>query len=242
MYDIFFAIYDNDSLKNHIKSRFPLAKFCVVRDSSSVQDALFDAQRRSTTKMFWFVNTDQEIVDGFDFDYKVSDWDQRYAHVFVDSNVFLIPKDYRITEKEASYRFFVNKKDVDLKVSNPRPVDVFFVIYDVEEIKHALATRFPNAKFCYLKENTSIGDLLHVAQRNALTEMFWFVHVDYYVTDDFNFKLDVPRWDQHYVHVFKDSLGNYGGVFLIPKFYPITKKEADHLFFVNKKEIHVHVV
>jgi len=238
MYDIFFAIYDNEAAKAHIKSRFPLAKFCIVDDNNSVQDALFSAQKRSMTKMFWFVNPDQEIVDGFDFDYKVSEWDQKYAHVFVDNTVFLIPKAYCITEKEASSRFFVNKKDVDLKVSYPRPVDIFFAIYDVEETKISVLERFPNAKFCYVKENTSIGDLLYDAQKNALTEMFWFVDFDYELNENFDLNYDVPKWDQQYVHVFQEQVTNtFAGAYLIPKAYRIAKKEAEHVFFINKKEI-----
>ena len=138
--------------------------------------------------------------------------------------------------------FFVNKKEINTRITNKTQNDIFFVIYDVAEERDEILSRYPTAKFCYIDQDRTIQDALYEAQRRSSTEMFWFVHVDYYVTDDFNFKLEIPKWDQEYVHVFKDNMGNYGGVFLLPKFYPITKKEADHLFFVNKKEIDVHIV
>ena len=238
MYDIFFAIYDTDSIRTHIRSRFPLAKFCVIDDETSIQDALFEAEKRSMTKMFWFVSLDQEIVDNFNFDYEVPVWDQKYAHVFKDSKVFLIPRSYGITEKEASYMFFVNKKEVDLKIANTRSTDIFFAIYDVEEIKLRLHDRFPTAKFCYLREGSNIRELLYEAQNSSLTKMFWFVNVGYDLTENFNLDYDVPEWDQQYVHTFKEeTTDTFAGTYLIPKSYRITQKETDHLFFVNKKEI-----
>ena len=236
MYDIFFAVPNEDSIKFHIRSRFPLAKFCFIDKDSKMSDALIDAQQRSLTKLFWFVSIDQEILEDFNFDFDVSERNQKYVHVFKDSNVYLIPKTYEITKREAEHLFFVNKKEIDKKISSKRTNDVFFAVYDVEETKNEITSRFPRAKFCIIDENHTVQAALYAAQRRSLTSMFWFVNFGYELNDSFDVDIEIPAWDQKYVHVFKDS-----NAYLIPKTYEITKREAEHLFFVNKKEIDVQV-
>ena len=192
--------------------------------------------------MFWFVNFGYELNDSFDVDIEIPEWDQKYVHTFKDSNAYLIPKTYEITKREAERLFFVNKKELGTLISNKKMPDIFFATYGVEEEHKEIRSRFSRSKFCMVNETRLIQDALYEAQRRSTTEMFWFIHIDYCVEDNFDFDLDVPKWDQHYVHVFKDNLGNYGGVFMIPKSYEITKREAEHIFFVNKKEIDVQVV
>ena len=234
--DIFFAVYDVEEIKDEIRSRFPKAKFCIIDKNRSIQDALYEAQSNSTTKMFWFVDFGCEIIDNFDFSYEVPEWDQQYVHVFKDNlnnykNVYIIPKHYAISKKEAEHVFFINKKEIDRQAARKKLPDIFFAVYDVEEYKQQIRSRFPKAKFCIIDETHTVQDALYAAQQRSATSMFWFVDHEHELNDNFNIDYRVPVWDQQYVHTFKNS-----GAFLISKYYTISDKESMYLFFVNKKE------
>jgi len=243
--DIFYIVYDVEEIKDTIRSRYPRAKFCFLDQDRTIQDALYEAQSRSTTKMFWLVNFNYELLADCNLDYEVPDWDQQYVHVFKNQSekyegVYIIPKHYQITKKEAEHVFFINKKEIDLKISNTKSTDIFFAIYDVEEIKQEILSKYPTAKFCYIDQDKTIQDALYETQRRSSTEMFWFVDIEHEVHESFDLEYRVPFWDQQYAHVFKEEkTDKYKGIYLIPKFYPITKNEAEHVFFVNKKEMDI---
>jgi hypothetical protein len=172
----------------------------------------FEAQKACTTSMFYAIPADYKIID--DFKFSIPEWDKKYVHMFKAEDqtsgvINLIPKDYSITQKEAKFNFFVNKKVVEKKISKPN--------YDRFVIK--------------------TPDDYFEAQEKSKTSLFYAIIDDYKILDSFEFA--VPEYDKKFVHVFKDNDGNYKGVYLIPKDYPITKKEAKFNFFVNKKEIDI---
>ena len=244
MYDIFFIVYDVKSIKDKIRARFPLAKFCIIDDNKTIKDAVFDAQVRSMTKMFWIIDIGHEIKKTFDVDYQISEWNQSYVHVFKEEksgnfeSVYLIPKSYHITKNEAEHLFFINKKEIDIIASYKKDPDIFFAVYNEKKLKDRLKNQISTAKFCIVDENNTIQEALYEAQNRSSTKIFWFVDIGYNVKENFNINYEVPEWDQKYVHVFKEETTNtYNGMYLIPKLYHITQKEADHLFFINKKEI-----
>lgn len=223
MYDIFFAIYESDILKKHIKSRFPLAKFCILTKDTPIHNALKDAQHRSLTKMFWFIFPDRKIVEDFDFAFDVPEWDQRYVHTFKDSGTYLIPKTYEITKREAEYLFFVNSKEVDLTVDKHISFDIVFVSYaepEADKNYQNLIKRFPNVKRVHGIKG------IHQAHKKAAelveTPMFWVVDGDAHVLDTFNFDYRVSYSNFDTVHVCRSKNPingleyGYGGVKLLP--------------------------
>jgi len=229
MYDIFFTIHDNEAAKAYIKSRFPLAKFCIVDENNSVRDAIFSAQKRSTTRMFWLVDLGYEVHESFDLEYLVSEWDQHYVHVFKEDRtnehkgIYLIPKTYPITKKEAEYVFFINKKEVDINASRPTPFDIVFISYaepNADENYKLLTGRFPHAKRIHGVKG------IHNAHKEAAkiveTPMFWVVDGDAQIVDDFCFDYQVPVWRFDVVHVCRSVNPingleyGYGGVKLLP--------------------------
>jgi hypothetical protein len=213
MYDIFFVTKNNKP--RNIKNKPSLAKFCYYENNKS--EAIFQAQKKSFTKMFWIVDDNVELTEDFDFDFKIEEWDQKYVHIFKQTNgnyggIFLIPKDYKITKREIEYRFFVSNKEVDIIASSHKTYDVFYV--------------------------SSYEDFID-AQNKSTTSMFYAILDDVVVDVDFDFDLEIPAYDEKYVHIFKQTNGNYGGIFLIPKDYKITKREIEYRFFVSNKEVDI---
>lgn len=125
MYDIFF-IGKNDKDFDQLKSRFFTAKRINEDD---VYLALQTASERSFTKMFWVVWDNLVIQDDFNFDYKVPEWDMGYNHIFRNGEFFdgvcLFPKNLKVSKREADYRFFAVKKEIDITASVPAPYQQF---------------------------------------------------------------------------------------------------------------------
>lgn len=71
----------------------------------------------------------------------------------------------------------------------------------------------------------------------SFTKFFWVVW-DYLSVTDFNFDYRVLKWDEEYIHVFKN--GNYfDGICIFPKAARILQREWDYRFFTKKKEIDI---
>jgi hypothetical protein len=94
MYEIFYISKNPDDGFNKLKFCFPLVK-CVT--------SLDEAKRKSFTKFFWAVWPDLIINEEFKFDYKVSEWDKDYTHVFKNGDFYdgvcLFPKNKTISQK-----------------------------------------------------------------------------------------------------------------------------------------------
>ena len=87
MYDIIFISYnelDADNNFNSLKERFPLAK--RVHGVKGIHQAHIAAAKKSFTKMFWAVDADAIILNSFNFDHRVSDWDLDVVHVWRSRN------------------------------------------------------------------------------------------------------------------------------------------------------------
>lgn len=117
--------------------------------------------------------------------------------------------------------------------------DIFYVAKeDNNNINFSvLKKRFPLSKIIYYKDSKT--QAVEILKKKAMTKAFWLIDTDCRVADDFNFNYVVPEWDLEYVHVWKTTNGFFDGVFLIPKKYPITTREAEYMFFINKKEIDI---
>lgn len=220
MYDIFFI---TDSLNNpdflSFKERFPLSK---------AVDSLDTARKRAFTKFFWIVWPDIIVDSNFDFNYKVSEYDTSYTHVFKNKNYFdgicLIPKNGKVSGKEFTHRFFFEKKEIDIQASVPKPYDIVFISYNepnAEENFKRLIKRFPNAK--RVDKVKGIHQAHIEAAKLVSTKMFWVVDGDAVIVDSFNFDHQVATWDLDCVHVWRSKNPvngleyGYGGVKLLPK-------------------------
>jgi len=210
MYDIFYISKEKDNRYYELKSRFPLLKIAIYEEKGQ---GFFIAQKKSLSKFFWVIDEEFSIHKNFTFDYVVPEWDSKFVHIFKQENglyggLYLIPKDYKITQKESEYNFFITRKDIDV-------VFGYFPSYD---------------QFIIEKPED-----YYEAQKKSKTSMFYALKKDFKLKD--GFKFEVPKWDKKYVHVFKKQDNEYGGVSLIPRDYPISKREAEYSFFINKKEI-----
>jgi hypothetical protein len=87
MYDIIFISYNepySDENFIQLRERFPLAK--RVHGIKGIHQAHIAAAKKSFTKMFWVVDADAVILNDFNFDYQVSEWDLDVVHVWKSLN------------------------------------------------------------------------------------------------------------------------------------------------------------
>lgn len=87
MYDIIFISYQEpDADKNYtaLKSRFPMAK--RIHGVKGIHQAHIAAAKKCFTKMIWVVDADAQIVDTFNFDYEVDEWNLDTVHVWRSIN------------------------------------------------------------------------------------------------------------------------------------------------------------
>jgi hypothetical protein len=87
VYDIIFISYGEPNAEENyqrVKARFPLVK--RVKDVKGIHQAHLKAARMSFTEMFWVVDGDAQILDSFNFDYKVPEWDLECVHVWRSRN------------------------------------------------------------------------------------------------------------------------------------------------------------
>jgi organic radical activating enzyme len=229
MYDIFY-VSRNDIVASEwqkIKALYPTAQAVGNVESFS------QIRARAFTKMFWVIWDDIELSSSFNLtDYKVTKWDESYTHVFLNGNYYdglcLFSKNVEVTEKEFKHRFFVNKKEIEVQASVPKPYDIFFISYresNADENYKKLTDRFPRAKRVHGVKG------IHNAHKRAAelstTDMFWVVDADAIIEPSFNFYIDqIPQYDAYkkskvYVWRSKNPINDleygYGGVKLLPK-------------------------
>jgi len=87
MYDIVFISYNEENAEKNwavLKSKFPMAK--RVDGVKGIHQAHKVAAKKCFTKMFWVVDADAVILDSFNFDYVVPEWDLDAVHVWRSIN------------------------------------------------------------------------------------------------------------------------------------------------------------
>lgn len=225
IYDLFYISLEQVNEQNWLefKSRFPNAQ--LIENVSSFDEIKI----KSFTKMFWVVWDDIKIRDTFDFSYRATKWDLEYVHVFKNGNHFngvcLFPKNTKISNKEFKFRFFINKKEIDIVASDPRNIgssfDIVFISYfesNADENWHKLKSRFPRAM--RVDKVKGIHQAHIEAAKLCSTEMFWVVDGDAQLVETFNFNYSDP--EKYTVYVWKSINPvngleyGYGGVKLLP--------------------------
>jgi len=233
MYDIFYVskTTGNDTDWAAVKS-----KYSTAQRLSNIES--FDQiKSRAFTKMFWVIWDDIILNDSFDLlEYAATKWDDQYVHVFKNGEhydgVVLFSKNIIISKKEFDYRFFMNKKELDIIASNPKPYDVVFISYNESnaDINYEnLKLKRPDAKRVHGVKGIHNAHI--EAAKLATTEMFWVVDADAELVDNFNFEITYfPHYDVgnrstqiSTVHVWlgqnpiNDLVYGYGGVKLLPR-------------------------
>jgi hypothetical protein len=86
-YDIIFISYNEpqaDENFSRLKARFPYAQ--RVQGIKGIHQAHIAAAKKAFTKMFWVVDADAQILDTFNFDHVVSEYDSENVHVWRSMN------------------------------------------------------------------------------------------------------------------------------------------------------------
>lgn len=213
MYDIFYVSrnngFDEDWIK--IKSKYPLAQ------RLSNVTSYHQIKSRAFTKMFWIVWDDLDLDESFNLlEYKTTKWDDMYIHVFKNGEYYdgvsLIPKSIDISQREFYHRFYSNKKEIDQVISTPKKYKIY-------------------SPFSY-KEYQDIDD-----------EMFWLIWPEVEVIDKSVLNLYFSHhnsYDRRENHVFKnlcnDEESYLSGIILCSKYKPLSSKEFQKQYAVDKKE------
>ena len=213
MYDIFYVSKSEGNVNdwNKIKSKYPFAQ--QLKNISSYDQI----KARAFTKMFWVIWDDVDLDINFNLtEYKATKWDDMYVHVFKNGEHFdgicLFPKSIKISQREFHHRFFTAKKEIDQVVSTPKKYN-----------------RYSPKTF---EEYQQITD-----------EMFWIVWPETVVVDDKIFDLYFSHhnsYDRRENHVFKNlcnGVESYlSGTILCSKYKPLSKREFEKQYAVDKKE------
>jgi hypothetical protein len=211
MYDIVYVGLTQDCGWKELRKRFPFSK---------IASDFREAQKLALTKFFWVVWNDLKINDDFNFDYEPDEWSNEYVHLFKNDahydGVCLLHKDLHVSDREIKHRFFVNKKELDIVASVPKQYNTYKI--------------------------DTYADY-ELALEQSSTEMFWCIWKNVELID--NTVLDTyfshhNSYDRNENHVWQnlcnDDTSYHGGVVLASKNKPISKKEIEHRFIINRKE------
>ena len=200
MYDIVYVGSNPKNYRMH-KKRYP-----IMKRASSITDA----QGISLTS-FVYIMFDGITVD-YDFSYKVDEYSQDKAHLFLNGEYYdglvLLPKTYPVNKREESHRFWINRKEIEIVASKQNPYNKF--------------------------EVSTYQDYLD-AIKYSKTDFFYAVWSD--VTPTFDFDYHVPYYDQ-FTHIFKNG-DYYDGICLFYAGETLSQREVDNRFFVKKKEVDI---
>ena len=213
MYDIFYVSKtegnDTDWLK--IKTKYPNAQRLINITSYD------QVKSKSFTKLFWVIWDDVDLDANFNLnDYRATQWDDMYVHVFKNGEhydgICLFPKSLPISQREYHHRFFTAKKEIDQLASVPKR----FNIYSPKTFE----------------EYQQIPD-----------EMFWIVWPETVIVNDDVFNLYFSHhnsYDRRENHIFKNlcngSESYLSGAILCSKYKPLSNREFDKQYAVDKKE------
>jgi hypothetical protein len=179
-------------------------------------DDYLEAVNESSTEMFWAIWSDVDVDINFKFDYKVPKHNSNIVHVFKNDEhydgICLFPKNTIVSRREFYHRFFTDKKEINIIASKPKQY-----------------TKYSPATF---EEYQKITD-----------DMFWVVSPGIKILNEEIFNLYFSHhnsYDRRENHVFKNLCNGeelyLTGVILCSKFKPLTEKEFETQYAVDKKE------
>jgi hypothetical protein len=182
------------------------------------------------TEMFWGVWNNVEVINQKIFNTYFSHHARQSRienHVFKNvcndqesfvNGVVLFSKNTVVSQKEIDYRFLINKKEYDIIASRNRYPRYIISTYD---------------------------EYLNICKTETQS-LFWCVWPDIDITDNtiFDFYFDPFNgeydYDRTVNHMFKNQVGSeesfISGIALCSPNKPVSKKEIEHRFFMDKKE------
>jgi hypothetical protein len=113
--------------------------------------------------------------------------------------------------------------------------DIFYVSAGkVDSNWDRFKQRFPSSQ--KIENVKTLDDI----KKRAFTKFFWVVWDNVVVLDTFNFDYRIDKWEEDYVHVFKNTCNGeesyINGIALFSKNIKIANREFSYKFYVNKKE------
>lgn len=228
MYDIIFIGESNVSTDAdflQLKEKSPFAKRAKT---------LEQAQEKSTTKMFWAVWPGVMVDSEFNFDYRPTEHEQEYVHIWpnsVDKNLpslGLFPKNKKYSAREIEYRFFVGMVKMNTVATHTKGYDIAFISYNENNANRRLSelTLHPGAKHNKIVHVSGVKGIHNAhmeAARKASTNMFWVVDADSTVLPTFNFNKKLSENEEKMVHIWhsRNPVNNleygFGGLKLLPR-------------------------
>jgi len=122
-YDIFFISYNELKADENfalLKTRFPTAQ--RINGIRGIHQAHISAATMAFTKLFWVVDADAQILDTFNFDHVVSEYDQENVHVWRSINpVNDLQYGYggvKLLPKKLTQNMDVSKPDMTTSISS----------------------------------------------------------------------------------------------------------------------------
>ena len=195
-----------------------------------------EAYNNSTTDMFWAIYDDLEVKDESVFNEyfmskhlydETNDYDLGINHVYkngkYNDGIVLCTTKTQISKREWNYGFIVNKKEVDVCASEPKPFDIVFISYNepnADETYSKILKQYPACKRIHKVKGIHQAHI--EAAKLCNTDMFWVIDGDAELVKEFNFTYQVPRWERDVVHVWRSINPitgleyGYGGVKLLP--------------------------
>lgn len=218
MYDIFYVSKGagNDEDWSKIKFKYPIAQ--RLKNIKSYEDI----RSKTFTKMFWVIWDDIDLEESFNLlEYRATQWDDMYVHVFKNGEHFdgvcLFPKNIQISNREFYHRFFSAKKEIDIIASVPKKYRIY-------------------------------SPTTYEEYQQITDEMFWVVWPEVKIIDRSVFNLYFSHhnsYDRRENHIFKNlcnGIESYlSGIILCSKHKPLSKREFENQYAVDKKE-YEHVV
>lgn len=123
MYDVIFISNSEPNADQNwfrLQTRFPTAK--RINGITGIHLAHKVAAKAAFTKMFWVVDGDAYVLDTFNFDYKVPDYDQDVVHIFYSINpVNDLQYGYggvKLLPKKLTQDLDISSLDMTLSISN----------------------------------------------------------------------------------------------------------------------------
>ncbi len=233
MYDIFFISQGiaDQTRWSEVKSRYPNAQ--KLENVKTFEDV----KKHSFTKFFWVVWDNIKIREDFVLDYRIPKWDEQYVHVFKNGDYYdgicIFPKSAKILQREWEYRFFTNKKELQIVASDPIHYDIVFISYKepfADQNYQKLKNKISNNSLYRVKDVKGIHQAHIEAAKSVNTDMFYVVDADAEITEEFSFDYQIPYYDfnaKQSVYVWKSKnpvnglIYGYGGVKLLPKLQTI---------------------
>lgn len=198
----------------------------------SSYDDYINAATSATTEMFWTQWKDTEVLDEyvfelfFDPDNGIYDFDRNITHIFKNrcgseevfkNGLMLNVTNNPLSKKEINNRFPVDKKEHNVV---------------------ATISRYPKYTIDTYEDYSN-------ALKNASQEMFWVTWPEIEIIDNTVFDLyfdpdnGVYDFDRKINHVFQHEFRNdktYNGVMLMSTHSPLSAKEIEFRFLIEKKE------